>query len=55
MSRYIKCLPYKHEDLSSDLQHPNKKLGMVAHSYNPGARGMKMWGNPWGLLASHPS
>lgn len=29
MAHSSKCLPWKHEDLSSDLQYPFKKLGVA--------------------------
>lgn len=34
-AQLVECLLYTHEDLSSDLQCPHKKSGVVAHTCNP--------------------
>jgi hypothetical protein len=36
MAQSVKCLPHKHEDLSSDSEHPHENLG---------ARGVQL--KPW--------
>lgn len=48
MDQLKKCLPDKHEDLTSDLQHPSKKQCAPAHC-NPRA-GKAERGSPWSLL-----
>lgn len=35
MNQSAKCLPDKHEDVSVDLQHPCKKLGVVEYTCTP--------------------
>lgn len=35
----MKCLPWKHEDLSQDSQHLCKKLGAVAFAGAPSGSG----------------
>lgn len=36
-TRWLRCLPLKHEDLSSGSQHSSRR-GMVVHTYNPSMR-----------------
>lgn len=44
MAQWGKHLFYKHEDMSSDPQHPHK-AGQVAHIWNPSASMVRWW---WG-------
>lgn len=39
MARLIKYLPCKREDLSSDPQHSNEKLGTAASTYDSSTEG----------------
>lgn len=38
IAQVVKCLLYKHEDLSWDLQDPSKKLGVAVCTCNPSLR-----------------
>lgn len=37
MASWVKCLLYKHEDVSLDPQHPHKKTGVVVCASIPSA------------------
>lgn len=55
MTQLIKCLPYKHDDLSFDPQNPSKKQ-VEGYPYGPSTRGGKdRFADSRGLLTSQPS
>lgn len=54
MACSVKCLQYKPEELSSDHQHPRKKVGMAARTYIPSAERQRQE-DVWGLWASQSS
>lgn len=41
MALLVQCLPHKHEDPSSSLQHPHKKPGAEEPACNPSAAGRR--------------
>lgn len=53
MIQYIKCLLYKHQDLSSIITTHGKVPGMVALAYKPGTE--EAGKDPWYSLLSQPS
>lgn len=52
MAHLVECLLYKHEDLSSNLQTPGKKLGSVADLLILVLLGRKKHKDPWGSLGN---